>query len=451
MIFSPRIKIFLAIFLPLFLVMSAALAGIYFLHTSQIDSLDEHVFEKALENSWEEFQDPLQNIISQEDWNTLSLAEIDKKLLENGERAIGNPSDPFYFLTPQEIQQQFQEENIPIMLELPQPIPESEISQAVGNLDFQPTSALIDSFPDQNFQVPTATGIYEIQPTLGLQEIREIEEGFSQKIIWIFSGVFLVLTLFVGIIAWIFARKSLQPLEQALEKQKEFVANVSHELRTPLTMMKTEAQVLLESDEKNISQYKKFLMSTVDDVEQLNNLTTNLLSLSHLENLENQNSQTDEISGEWKRLQERFSLRAEQEEKNFSMPNTSQIHIRIPKIGFEACLQILLDNAFKYTEKSDQIEVLYTNKKENFQVEVRDNGEGIDEKFLGKIFERFTKADQSRNTKGFGLGLSLLCESMESIGGKISVESEKGKFSVFTLTFPKYADFSPSSHISLAK
>jgi two-component system phosphate regulon sensor histidine kinase PhoR len=102
----------------------------------------------------------------------------------------------------------------------------------------------------------------------------------------------------------------------------------------------------------------------------------------------------------------------------------------------ERAVMNLVQNALKFTPAGGEVRVTAREESGEVRIEVADNGSGIDERDLPRIFERFYKADNSRRTVGSGLGLALVKHTAEAHGGKVSVESEMGRGSKFTISLP---------------
>ena len=216
-----KIQFTLIYFVPVFLIFVLFSFFIFNSYSEKIHYIDELISEIAFDLDGEEmFPEGLDDIISPEEWEYLSQADIDKKLTENGQQPIGDPRDPFYNLTPEEIENTFGD-NHPIFLE---PIDED----------------------------------YEQASYFSLEQLEQIQDDIDSSTKNILFVLLLIITLFFGVLAHMLARKSLQPLEEALEKQKRFVSDSSHELRTPLALIKSEAEVLLRDKNASLEDFKKF-------------------------------------------------------------------------------------------------------------------------------------------------------------------------------------------------
>ncbi|MBN1493142.1 MAG: HAMP domain-containing protein [Candidatus Omnitrophica bacterium] len=226
-----------------------------------------------------------------------------------------------------------------------------------------------------------------------------------------------------------------------LEKvRKDFVANVSHELRTPLTSIKGYAETLLEGALQDQNSAHEFVDIIYKEANRLNLLVNDLLDLSRFESDKHTFiMKSVHIENIVKKAIERVTTQAR--EKQIAI--TTSIPEGLPSVSVDeaAILQVMLnilDNAIKYSDQKGSINVEVTNQQGVLQVAVRDNGIGIAEADLPRIFERFYRADKnrSRTLGGTGLGLAIVKHIILAHNGTISVESTVGKGSVFRFTLP---------------
>mgnify|MGYP001683738260 FL=1 len=207
----------------------------------------------------------------------------------------------------------------------------------------------------------------------------------------------------------------------------------SHELRTPLATMRMENEVLLRDDEAKKSDYKEQLKSNLEEIDKLRQLTDTLLKLSGSGKLELAVIDASEMVG---RAIDR--VRATAEAKKITI--NDQLGDKSLKLvaNADALIEILyiyLDNAIKYSPENSRIEIISDGKK---NLAVRDHGSGIADKDLPNVFNRFYRADESRNSEGFGLGLSLASRLAEQMGAKVSATnnpSRCGSGATFTICF----------------
>lgn len=236
----------------------------------------------------------------------------------------------------------------------------------------------------------------------------------------------------------------------------DFISTVSHELRTPLTSIRGFADTMLASyDRLDSQQIQKFLTIIKEQSNRLIKLVENLLSISKIQvqqaNLVyksiNAKSQIEQIIDIVKNQypQNQFEFKYEN-----NVPN-----ILVDENKFQQILINLLDNAAKYSYENGVIKVLLANSacKENFvSIKIIDYGVGIETKNLNKIFEKFTRIENhlTRKTQGSGLGLYIVKNLVEKMGGKINVKSSTelpNSGSTFEIMLPTVSYTSQSKKI----
>jgi two-component system phosphate regulon sensor histidine kinase PhoR len=227
-----------------------------------------------------------------------------------------------------------------------------------------------------------------------------------------------------------------------LEKiRQDFVANVSHELRTPLTTIKGYTETLLDGALKD-EVAPQFLQVIQKHADRLTKIVEDLLALSKIESKEFYlkweplplSELIDDVSD--------FVKEAAQKKKmSISRSITpSSIKTTGDRNYLEQVFINLLDNAVKYTPEGGEISISAVEKgQREIQVSIQDNGIGIPQEDLSRIFERFYRVDKGRSQElgGTGLGLSIVKHIIQAHGGRIWAESQLGKGSTFYFTLPK--------------
>ena len=246
---------------------------------------------------------------------------------------------------------------------------------------------------------------------------------------------------FLSIIASFFiAKKNLEPLKDSLVKQMEFVQNVSHELRTPLTIIQAKQELLLQDPESKIIDKTEDIAQTLNETKRLSKLVKDLLILSRAD------SEKDTIQKESVNIDEYikeivtpYIEIAELEEKIIKFNLNYGTDIEVDPNKFYQLLVILLDNAIKYTESKDEIEITTFLKDNKFIMEVKDTGIGITDEGLNRIFERFYREDsaRSRETGGTGLGLSIANYIVSAHNGTIKAIHNNPKGTIFVIKLPR--------------
>jgi two-component system, OmpR family, sensor histidine kinase CiaH len=247
-----------------------------------------------------------------------------------------------------------------------------------------------------------------------------------------------LLVLVVGAgLSYYLARRTLRPIEAAMEAQSRFVTDASHELRTPLTAILAGNEVALRKPKLTLTQAKQIIKSNTEDILKLKNLSDGLLSLSKQDTLP--------ITPRPVSLQE---VANEAMNRVLPVAQTRQVTIqdKTPPImvqgelaGLVQATAVLLDNAVKYSPEKSTIYLEAQADDKNGYLHVRDKGAGIAAKDLPHIFERFYRADPARaaaTSGGHGIGLSIAQKVIEQHHGHITVTSALGRGSTFTLELP---------------
>lgn len=224
--------------------------------------------------------------------------------------------------------------------------------------------------------------------------------------------------------------------------KSEFVAKVSHELRSPLSTIHEQlALVIKEMVGEDIAQDQHILSRARRKTKGLISLIGDLLDLSRIEEgiicHEPRPLRLEEI------LENIIDfLRTSAQKMNQSLtlvlPQDELPELTADPIALESIFGNLITNAINYTQEGGEIIVTVDMAGINVRVRVKDNGFGIADKYLDKIFDRFyrVKDDKTRYITGTGLGLPIVKGLLDSMGGLIDVESEPGKGSVFTVLLP---------------
>lgn len=225
------------------------------------------------------------------------------------------------------------------------------------------------------------------------------------------------------------------------EMTEGFVASVSHELKTPLTLILGAVETLDEGALGDIEEAKKFVSIIKKHAVRLNTLIGDILSLSSLDQeVSNKDVKFEvvDLTDLLHNLVKVFDRVAIDKGITISVSCTSDIRIRANKVLLEQAVMNLIDNACKYTNKGGMVFVRGEIIENTVHIVVADNGIGVNQKELTKIFERFYRVDKekSRNMGGTGLGLSIVKQIVKIHDGHITVNSAVGQGTTFTLILP---------------
>jgi two-component system, OmpR family, phosphate regulon sensor histidine kinase PhoR len=223
--------------------------------------------------------------------------------------------------------------------------------------------------------------------------------------------------------------------------RRDFVANVSHELKTPITLIKGFVETLQQGALQNKEEAQRFLKIMARQVDRLNAIIEDLLSLSRLE----QNSESSEMILEDTEL--KTLLESVIRDCELKTPDrSSAIHLSCdeniqapvnPPLLIQAVIN-LVDNALKYSDSGKSVEVKVSQNTSEILIEVLDYGCGIDSEHLPRLFERFYRVDEARSRKlgGTGLGLAIVKHIAQAHHGRVSAHSTLGKGSRFYIHLP---------------
>lgn len=232
------------------------------------------------------------------------------------------------------------------------------------------------------------------------------------------------------------ARRTLRPIEETHEAQARFVSDASHELKTPLSVMKTEIEVALRDKNLPTDEARELLISNLEEVNKLTNLSTTLLQLSQLDHA---NLEKDDLS--LNKLTQNIVQKYDKSGKRIAFTPTKKrsfVH------GNQACMEelitILIDNALKYSPDDSLVTIKTRRLKKSIDFTIINTGPGIKADDLPHIFDRFYRADTARtknNTvNGHGLGLSLAKRIIQLHDGELSASSAPDHATTFSFRLP---------------
>lgn len=221
--------------------------------------------------------------------------------------------------------------------------------------------------------------------------------------------------------------------------RKEFVADVSHELKTPITSIMGYADTLLEGEYDKGTQ-DKFLNVIASEARRMAKLVTDLLILSRYDNNKVKKEITEFDLGDLvKKCQEKLQLEINKKGHEVECFVTANVPpVKADKDGIERVVLNIMTNSIKYTPENGNIKIYVGFVYNDAYIKIIDNGIGIPEEDLNRIFERFYRVDKARTREmgGTGLGLSIAKEILDQNNGSIDIKSEKGKGTEVVIRIP---------------
>lgn len=230
----------------------------------------------------------------------------------------------------------------------------------------------------------------------------------------------------------------LNRIENAVDREKQFTSDASHELRTPLAVIKGTMEVLIRKP-RNEEEYKDKIRFCINEVDRLNKMVDQLLLLARFEN-QKSNSKKESVYLNALVLDtlSRYSDKIEAKKISVITHFNADFYVESDNYLLSIIIENLISNAIKYNHVNGTIEVELKESTNEITLTISDNGIGISEQDLNKIFNSFYRSDVSNHPeiKGTGLGLSIVKRLCDVLNFKISVESKLNNRTQFSLFLP---------------
>ncbi len=227
-------------------------------------------------------------------------------------------------------------------------------------------------------------------------------------------------------------------LEQLDASRSQFVSNASHELKTPLSTMKILIETLMYQDPMDPAMTKEFLTDVNKEIDRLNGIVSDLLTLVNIDSGMKLNLQELEIGGLLQEQVKRLSPLARENGIELDCQLKESLDVNGDALKLQQVVYNIIDNAIKYTPRGGEVHCTLNRAGKKAIIRVQDTGVGIPEADLPHIFDRFYRVDKarSRETGGTGLGLSIVKQFVLLHGGNITAKSAPGKGSTFVIELP---------------
>ncbi len=228
----------------------------------------------------------------------------------------------------------------------------------------------------------------------------------------------------------------LDRLHSAFTRERQFIGDVAHELKTPLATLQTGIEVMLAKD-RTKEEYKKALAETLIDTKRVTHTVKNILDLAWSE-ADNATLQfeTFSLSDLLKELQEIAVKLATEKKIRVEAAIPSGINVHGKKDKLSRALINIIDNAIRYTPHGGTVHIRLAALADRILIHIKDTGMGIYKNDLPHVFERYYRGSKTDKTFGSGLGLSIAQAIINAHHGTITVKSQVGKGSEFTVELP---------------
>ena len=239
-----------------------------------------------------------------------------------------------------------------------------------------------------------------------------------------------------GGVSYMLARRTLRPIQETVEAQSRFTSDASHELRTPLAIMRSEIEVGLRDTSATKADYRELLRSNLEEVDRLRELSDRLLVLASERDLP-----LESISLDAAAITAVSHVVKLAQQKAISVVNEVRPEkIRGNQEALSDVVTILLENAVKYSPGKTVVTLTSESKGRSILLHVIDQGPGIAAEDVPYVFDRFYRVDDSRSrqhVEGHGLGLSIARRIVDQHHGELTVKSEVGVGTTFTVRLPR--------------
>ncbi|MFC5468988.1 sensor histidine kinase [Cohnella suwonensis] len=259
------------------------------------------------------------------------------------------------------------------------------------------------------------------------------------NLVYTFLAVGFAMLIVIYLTSRYFANRSIAPVKEAFDKQRQFIADASHELKTPLAVINTNADVLLSNSDDKIAHQSKWLHHIKSETERMKTLTNDLLYLTEIDDARagmlfanfNVSEAVESII---------LTMEAVVFEKDLELSYDidPDLTVRGNAEQFKQVVMILLDNAIKYANPKGSISLALKKRHHDVLLTVTNTGDGIPAEHLDRIFDRFYRADKSRTRKqgGYGLGLAIAKSIVEQHRGRIYAKSAPKETTAFFVQLP---------------
>ena len=292
------------------------------------------------------------------------------------------------------------------------------------------------SYRTYTMQVRVSTGtVYYIQMATNSTDI----ETSLNVILSVLERCTIAALALVLVVGWYLSKSLTKGVTEAWEKQDEFISYASHEIRSPLTVIHNSLELLLRNPRGVIIDHSDLIMNSLTETNRLRKMSANLLEMAQLQAsdivLKLEKINLDELIASFI---DPFQCQAELAEKKLDVRLGCPKPFSADKELIIELSVILLENAIKYTDPGDSIEISTNDNNSKAILKVTDTGIGISDNAMEKVFTRFYRDERQQSKKdGSGLGLYIANLIVTRHGGKIYAEHNYPKGTIFTVILPQ--------------
>lgn len=285
------------------------------------------------------------------------------------------------------------------------------------------------------------------EPYGGIANSAYVQAAFLNADLYLLKSMMWILTItltliIIGISSLSFLLTTFFRQRKIAEIRNDFMNNMTHELKTPISSVGLALEMVLD-EQKEFPEAKKkqYLRAAQNEVNRLTTLIDNVLNILSLEKSTiGINKQRIELTDFLARFKNQFTILLEHNNATLNITNKTQpIYAYADPIHLEHVLQNLLENAIKYNkQQAPLIEIKTEQNGDETLISISDNGQGIPDKYIDKVFDKFFRVPKGNvhDIKGYGLGLSYVKTIIELHGGNISVKSKENEGSTFYISLP---------------
>jgi two-component system OmpR family sensor kinase len=252
-------------------------------------------------------------------------------------------------------------------------------------------------------------------------------------------GIGAIAIILAGTMSWFATRRAVRPLGEALRLQRAFVSDASHELRTPLTILDARLQLLqrgLGADDPSVP----IVEDLRTDTKSLIGIVNDLLALAEVGGYPTPTEAVD-LAPVVQQAVESMAILAAERSVSIGFDGEPSVMTRVPAVSVRRCVVALLDNALDFAPPGTLIHVSIAKVETSAVIRVGDRGAGISGIEPARIFDRFARSGHAvggdgRIRPGFGIGLSLVRETVQRFGGTAAVASTSADGTTMELRFP---------------